>query len=106
MTVRNFAAEDFGALVRSCGNCSTQYQRTIVLENVEVTAPADRLVGINENFGDSATFRNITIIGDDDRDITICQKYEGTEGGGDPDETGSDPDGTHCRYSSSDITYQ
>ncbi|RKN04488.1 pectate lyase [Streptomyces radicis] len=106
LTVRNFAAEDFSTLVRSCGNCSSQYERTIVLDGVEVTAPASRLVGINENYGDSATLRNITIIGDDDRDITICQKYIGNDEGDEPDETGTDPDGTHCRYSSSDITYQ
>ncbi|MEU8348175.1 MULTISPECIES: pectate lyase [unclassified Streptomyces] len=106
LTVRDFAAEDFSTLVRSCGNCSSQYERTIVIENVEVTAPANRLAGINENYGDSATFRNVTIIGDDDREIVPCQKYIGNDSGDEPEETGTDADGTHCRYSESDITYQ
>ncbi|GAB2897048.1 pectate lyase [Streptomyces mayteni] len=106
LTVRNFVAEDFATLVRSCGNCSTQYQRDIVLDGVEVTVPADRLVGINENYGDTATLRNITLVGDSGRDVVPCQKYVGNDEGDEPDESGSDPDGTNCRYSASDLTYR
>src|SRR5689334_25149698 len=29
MIIQNFCAEDFGKLYRSCGNCSTQYKRTV-----------------------------------------------------------------------------
>ncbi|MFD5319581.1 pectate lyase [Streptomyces sp. NPDC127098] len=106
LTVRNFVAEDFATLVRSCGNCSTQYQRDIVLDGVEVTVPADRLVGINENYGDTATLRNVTIVGDSGRDVVPCQKYIGNDDGDEPDESGADADGTYCRYAASDITYR
>ncbi|WP_067226297.1 pectate lyase [Streptomyces sp. NBRC 109706] len=105
LTVTDFVAEDFTTLYRSCGNCSTQYQRSVVLESVEVTAPASRLVGINENYGDSATLRDITVLGDDDRDLVPCQRYLGNDSGDEPEETGSGPDGTFCRYTESDISY-
>ncbi|PRX96116.1 pectate lyase [Allonocardiopsis opalescens] len=106
LTVTNFSATDFGALYRSCGNCGTQHQRHVVFDGVTLTAPGDRLAGINENYGDTATFRNITINGDDERDITICQRYIGNDEGDEPEESGEGPDGQHCRYSESDITYR
>nr|WP_267902573.1 pectate lyase [Streptomyces triticirhizae] len=105
LTVTDFAAEDFTTLYRSCGNCSSQYQRSVVLDGVEVTAPASRLVGINENYDDTATLRAITVIGDDG-DLVPCQRYVGNDSGDEPEESGEGPDGTHCRYSESDISYQ
>ncbi|AOS64950.1 pectate lyase [Actinoalloteichus hymeniacidonis] len=106
LTVSNFEVEDFGALYRSCGNCSSMYERHVVLEDITVRTPGDRLVGINENYGDTATLSNITIIGDDGQDITICQRYEGNDNGDEPEETGEGPDGQHCLYEESDISYQ
>ncbi|MFC7326332.1 pectate lyase [Marinactinospora rubrisoli] len=103
--IQDFEVEDFGTLYRSCGNCSTQHERHVVLENVTAIAPGNRLVGINSNYGDTARFSGVTIIGDDDRDITPCQRYEGVTDG-EPDEIGDGPDGTHCLYSESDISYQ
>lgn len=106
VTIRNFQVERFGKLYRSCGNCGTQFQRHVVIQNVTVTAPGDAIAGVNTNFGDSATFSGITIIGDPGRDITICQKYIGNSTGDEPIENGSGADGTFCRYSSSEITYR
>ena len=31
MIIRNFCAQDFGKLYRSCGNCSSQYARHVEL---------------------------------------------------------------------------
>ena len=42
------------------GNCSTQYKRGVVIENVAVTAPGKVLAGINTNYGDTARFAKIT----------------------------------------------
>nr|WP_277751103.1 pectate lyase [Streptomyces hoynatensis] len=106
LTVRNFAAEDFTTFYRSCGNCSTQYQRDAVLDGVELTVPASRVAGINENYGDTATLRNITLVGDEDREVTPCQRYIGNDEGDEPEESGSGPDGSHCRYAESDISYR
>ncbi|WP_189533872.1 pectate lyase [Streptomyces roseolilacinus] len=106
LNVSNFAVKDFGTFIRSCGNCKTQYKRTINLNTVEVGWKGGRIVGINTNYGDSATLRNITIVGDTDRKIVPCQKYIGNNTGAEPSTNGSGPDGTHCRYTASDIAYK
>ncbi|MHB9753492.1 pectate lyase [Streptomyces sp. BYX5S] len=105
LTVSGFQVSDFGKLVRSCGNCSTQHKRTVVVDDVDVTAPGKSLVGINSNYGDTATLSNIRIHGDDDQDIEPCVRFEGNDSGDEPEEIGSGPDGTYCKYEESDITY-
>ncbi|MFF7090932.1 pectate lyase [Streptomyces rubradiris] len=106
LNVSNFAVKNFGTFIRSCGNCKTQYKRTINLSGIEATYKGSRLVGINTNYGDSATLRTITIVGDTSRKIVPCQKYIGNNTGAEPTTNGSGPDGTYCKYSSSDITYK
>ncbi|MEE1757383.1 pectate lyase [Streptomyces sp. SP18CS02] len=106
LVITGFQVADFGKLVRSCGNCSTQYKRTIVVDDVDVTAPGKSLVGINTNYGDTATLSNIRIKGDSSKKIKPCVRYTGNNTGAEPKETGSGPDGTYCRYTASDITYQ
>ncbi|GGS43428.1 pectate lyase [Streptomyces pseudogriseolus] len=106
LNVSNFAVKNFGTFVRSCGNCSSQYKRTINLNSIEVNWKGGRIAGINTNYGDSATLRNITIVGDSSKKIVPCQKYIGNNTGKEPSSNGSGPDGTYCKYSSSDITYR
>ncbi|MFI5795775.1 pectate lyase [Streptomyces sp. NPDC051677] len=107
LNVSNFAVKNFGTFVRSCGNCkSGQYKRTINLNTIEATYKGGRLVGINTNYGDSATLRKITIVGDSSKKIVPCQKYIGNNTGAEPPKNGSNADGTYCKYSSSDITYK
>ncbi len=102
--IRNFQVSDFGKLYRSCGNCSTQYARTVVIENVQVTAPGKSLVGINSNYGDKATISGVTILDDSSRKIVICEEYRGVTSG-EPSKIGSGPSGA-CGYSTSSITYR
>lgn len=104
LIVKNFQVDDFGKLVRSCGNCSTQYGRHIQLQNIWATTPGDSLVGINTNYGDTARFSDITVYDDGGRDLDVCVKYKGTTSG-EPSKIGTGADGTNCIYSSSDITY-
>ena len=106
LNVSNFAVQNFGTFVRSCGNCSTQYKRTINLNTIEATYSGNKLVGINTNYGDSATLKKITIVGDSSKKIVPCQKYIGNNTGAEPPKNGSGPDGTYCKYASSDITYK
>ncbi|MEU5638519.1 pectate lyase [Streptomyces milbemycinicus] len=106
LNISNFAGQDFGTFVRSCGNCSTQYKRTINVSNTELTAPGKVGGGINTNYGDSLTLRSITIVGDSSKKIVPCQKYIGNNTGAEPSKNGSGPDGTYCKYSTSDITYK
>lgn len=102
--ITNFQVQDFGKLYRSCGNCSTQYARTVKVSNVQVTAPGKTLVGINPNLGDRATLSGITIIGDSSRKIAICEEYRGVTSG-EPTKVGSGPSSA-CGYSTSSITYR
>ncbi|MFJ9125232.1 pectate lyase [Streptomyces sp. NPDC102340] len=106
LVVTKFQVSDFGKLVRSCGNCSTQYKnRNITINDVDVTAPGKSLVGINSNYGDTAALRNVRIHGDSSKKIKPCIRYEGNNTGAEPKELGSGPDGTYCRYTASDLTY-
>ncbi|MCX4759886.1 pectate lyase [Streptomyces sp. NBC_01275] len=107
LNVSNFAVQNFGTFVRSCGNCkSAQYKRTINLNTIEATYKGSKLVGINTNYGDSATLRNITIVGDSSKKIIPCQKYIGNNTGAEPTTNGTGPDSTYCKYATSDITYK
>ncbi|WP_443068393.1 pectate lyase [Streptomyces sp. NBC_01352] len=106
LTIRNFQVAEFGKLYRSCGNCDTQYERHVVIDNVRVTSPGKVLAGVNANYGDTATLSGVTIVGDSGRDITVCERFQGNTSGAEPDKIGSGPDGTYCRYSASGITYK
>jgi hypothetical protein len=105
--IDGFQVEDFGKLYRSCGNCkSGQGKRTVVIKNVTATYKGGTLAGINTNYGDTATFSNITILKDTNKKIVICQKYIGNSTGAEPPKNGSGADGTYCKYSASDIVYK
>ena len=106
LNVSSFAVQNFGTFVRSCGNCKTQYKRTINLNTVEATYKGSKLVGINTNYGDSATLKAVTIVGDSGKKIVPCQKYTGNSTGAEPTTNGSGADGTYCKYAASDITYK
>ncbi|MFD7506008.1 pectate lyase [Streptomyces sp. NPDC059850] len=106
LNISNFAGQDFSTFVRSCGNCSSQYKRTINVTNTEITAPGKVIGGINTNYGDSLTLRKVTIVGDSSKKIVPCQKYIGNNTGKEPTKNGSNADGTYCKYSSSDLTYK
>ncbi|MGW1838538.1 pectate lyase [Streptomyces sp. BBFR2] len=105
LAVSGFQVSDFGKLVRSCGNCSKQYRRTVSVSDVDVTGPGKSLIGINTNYGDTATLRGIRVHGEGGRKIKPCVRYTGNDSGDEPVETGSGPDSTHCRYAPADISY-
>ncbi|KAH7697313.1 pectate lyase [Aphelenchoides avenae] len=109
LTIKNFIVEDAGKLYRSCGNCksnSKSLPRKVIIDGVTAKGPIKTLVGINSNFGDSATLRNVKISGSVKE---ICEYYEGTNNGKDPPvndefEFGEDGDGKYCVFKKSDIT--
>ncbi|MGW6131371.1 pectate lyase [Cellulomonas sp. NPDC055163] len=102
--IKNFQVSDIGKLYRSCGNCSKQHARTVVVQNVTVTAPAKSLVGINPNLGDKATLSGITIVGDSSKKIAICEEYKGVTSG-EPSKVSSGPSAA-CGYTPSAIVYR
>jgi hypothetical protein len=107
LIIDGFQVEDFGKLYRSCGNCkSGQGKRTVIIRNVTVTYKGSVLAGINTNYGDTATFSNVTILGDAKKKIVICQKFIGNSTGKEPTKNGAGADGRYCKYSASDIHYK
>jgi hypothetical protein len=106
LTIRNFRVENFGKLYRSCGNCGTQFQRHVLIQNVSVQAPGGALAGVNANYGDTARLSGITIFGDSSRRIAICERYQGNDTGDEPTKLSTGADGVNCIYAASDITYR
>ena len=106
MIIKNFCAQDFGKLYRSCGNCEMQYARNVQLQNIMVVprSATSSLVGVNSNYNDTATFSAITIRARANS-LTICQRYTGNNTGAEPTTSGSGADGTVCKYAASDITW-
>ena len=107
LNVSGFQVQNAGKLVRSCGNCKTQYKRTVVLNDIDVTAPMNSIVGVNANYGDTATLSKIRIHGDSKKKIKTCVRFEGNNTGKEPKElTPPGPDGKTCKFTASDISYQ
>ena len=104
LTIKNFQVSDYGKLYRSCGNCDTQYQRHLIVENVTAVNMGGALAGINTNYNDSATFKGL-ILCDRTRNIDICDRFTGNDTGAEPTMTGSGPDGKYCIYSNSDLQW-
>jgi len=88
--VKNFWAQTFGKVYRSCGNCGTQYARHVVFSNITATG-GSTIAGINTNYGDSAKFWNVSTGG-----AQICERYTGNNTGAEPVRTGTGIDGTYC----------
>ncbi|MGW0463834.1 pectate lyase [Streptomyces sp. NPDC003027] len=106
LVVTGFQASDFGTMVRSCGNCKKQYKRSIVIDDVDVTAPGGTIAGVNANYGDTAALRQVRIHGDAKKKIKPCVRYTGNSTGKEPTQIGSGPDGVTCRYTASDLSYE
>jgi hypothetical protein len=101
MKISNFYAQTFGKLYRSCGNCSKQSARHAIISGIDATGGKD-IAGVNENYGDTATFTNILV----GAGITICQRYTGNDTGAEPPATSAGADGKVCIYQPSDIHTQ
>jgi pectate lyase len=106
MIIKNFCAQDFGKLYRSCGNCDMQYARHVELQNIMVlpSSATSALAGVNANYNDTAKFSAITIKAATNS-LTVCQRYTGNNTGAEPPKSGSGADGTVCMYAASDIIW-
>lgn len=104
MVITNFQASNIGKLVRSCGNCSTQYQRDVVIQNVKVTAPASKVAYINTNYGDTAKISGLVIVNDPSKKVVICGWSKGVTSG-EPTDLGGGIN-SNCQYTASSVTYK
>jgi hypothetical protein len=79
VTIRGFTVVNAGKLYRSCGDCtdnSKKSPRKVIVENVRAFGLTSDLVGINSNFGDTAT-----ISGSCGTTKKVCQEYKGVNKG-------------------------
>ncbi|KAF1972757.1 pectate lyase [Bimuria novae-zelandiae CBS 107.79] len=82
VNIFNFYVEDYGKLYRSCGNCSKQCKRNVYIDGVDARNGGE-LVGINSNYGDTATIKNACY-----DTAHACALYNGCAGGCEPTKVG------------------
>lgn len=101
----NFVAEDAGKLYRSCGDCTGNGgPRMVTIDNVKVKN-VSTVVGINVNFGDIASIRNLTVEYNGTHKVKICQVYQGVvKGEGSTQALGVEFESANCDVSPADIT--
>ncbi|KAI8936468.1 hypothetical protein NX059_006874 [Plenodomus lindquistii] len=90
ITIDGFAVDDFGKLYRSCGNCKQSAERHVVVKGVKATN-GKLLVGINPNFGDTATIDSATCATGVKE---ICEEFEGVKSGSEPKSVSTGPSDT------------
>ncbi|KAL1647697.1 hypothetical protein SLS58_002498 [Diplodia intermedia] len=80
VTIKNFTVVNVGKLYRSCGDCTNNGgPRNVVVDGVRTNGVTSDLVGINSNFGDTATISNSC-----GKSKKVCQEYKGVvKGNGD-----------------------
>jgi pectate lyase len=77
VTIKDYTVVNAGKLYRSCGDCTNNGgPRKVVVQNVKVNGMTSDLVGINSNYGDTAT-----ISGSCGRSKKVCQEYKGVNKG-------------------------
>ncbi|KAF2706931.1 polysaccharide lyase family 3 protein [Pleomassaria siparia CBS 279.74] len=79
VSIDGFTAVNFGKLYRACGNCKNSVKRTVTVKNVKAYN-GKTLVGINPNFGDTASISGTCATSVK----TICEEFKGTTPGNEP----------------------
>jgi Pectate lyase len=69
-----------GKLWRSCGNCSSNGgPRNVIINNVTIDGTIGAIAGVNRNYGDKATIRNLKIKGYKLGSPAVCEEYQGID---------------------------
>lgn len=89
--VSGFYAEDYGKLLRSCGNCDENGGPRNVVISDSAAVDGGVLCGINTNYGDTCAISNTC-----QNEGKSCDMYEGNDTGDEPEKIGSGPDGEYC----------
>ncbi|GAA5157219.1 pectate lyase [Viridibacterium curvum] len=97
-----------GKLYRSCGDCTGNGgPRYVKINNVQVNGSIGTVVGVNRNYGDKATIRNLRIYKwqPPDSGGEICMEYNGVQkGSGSSSELGLFFNTATCDVSLSDVS--
>lgn len=102
--ISQFYVESSGKLARTCGDCTGNGgPRKIFISDV-ITRDVSTIVGINSNFGDVATIRNLTLNNSGTSKTKICQVYKGVvKGQGSTSALGVEFDTPNCNVSQNDV---
>jgi hypothetical protein len=79
VTIKDYTVVNAGKLYRSCGDCTdneAKSPRHVIVENVRAYGMTSDLIGINSNFGDTAT-----ISGSCGSTKSVCREYKGVNKG-------------------------
>lgn len=103
--ISKFYVQSSGKLARTCGDCTGNGgPRKLVINDV-ITRDVSTIVGINTNFGDVATIRNLTLNNSGTSKTKICQVYKGVvKGSGSSSALGVEFNTPNCDVSQSDVT--
>ena len=75
------------------------YERHVIIDGVIATGGTSTLVGINSNYGDTATITNSCVT----NTKNICEEFEGNDTGDEPEEISSGISSS-CIYTEADIS--
>ena len=97
---------EHGKLWRSCGNCTNNGgPRNVIIDNVIVDAKIGSIVGVNRNYGDKATIRNLKIKNYKSGSPAVCDEYKGVQKGqGESSKYGEFWNTSSCNVSKSDVS--
>lgn len=103
--ISQFYVQSSGKLARTCGDCTGNGgPRKLVINDV-ITRDVSTIVGINSNFGDVATIRNLTLNNSGSSKTKICQVYKGVvKGSGSSSALGVEFDTPNCDVRQGDVT--
>jgi len=107
LNVSNFTTSGtIGKLSRSCGDCTGNGgPRFFNINGVTLNKVSSAVIGVNSNYGDKATLRNIKIKGYKSGSPKVCVEYKGVvKGSGSSSTIGEKWNSTACNVSTSDVT--
>ncbi|AWB69149.1 hypothetical protein C2869_21845 (plasmid) [Saccharobesus litoralis] len=94
-----------GKLWRSCGNCTNNGgPRNLIIENVNIDADIGSIAGVNSNYGDKATIRNLRIKNYGSGNPPVCEEYQGVQKGSSSTKYGEAWNSPSCDVSTSDVS--
>ncbi|QRV97399.1 pectate lyase [Ceratobasidium sp. AG-Ba] len=93
--IDSYCVQTFGKLYRSCGNCSTQYKRTVLISQI-IGKSGSSLAGINSNYGDTATIDKASLSLDSVG--SICDAYKGNSSGDEPTKLTTNVSNAYCKF--------
>jgi pectate lyase len=107
INIMNFTTTgEIGKLYRSCGDCTgNDGPRIVNVSDVKLEKVKSAVVGVNSNFGDRATLRNVQIQSYEPGKPKVCQEFRGVvKGNGSSQSIGERFNSAACDVSTGDVT--